>query len=107
MRKMATSISDLICCECGNIMSISRKNGSRREKYHIKDMYCINCDKTTKFIEVLNYDLCKKELEYKDEKTISDEIVFNIINGVEYIQLSGKIKNLKEFNKVKCKRKYE
>lgn len=49
MVKMETS--KLICEECGAIMQIPRKRGQRREKGHIKHMYCYKCKKKTAFIE--------------------------------------------------------
>lgn len=43
--------SRLLCEECGNEMLIPRKRGWRREKGHVKHMYCYKCGKVTGFIE--------------------------------------------------------
>lgn len=57
-------ISDLICSECGTIFSIPRRIYKSRKKYHVKDMNCNKCKKVTKFIELVNADVVKKELEF-------------------------------------------
>ena len=57
-------ISDLICSECGTIFSIPRRIYRSKRKYHIKNMNCNNCKKETKFIELINADVVKKELEF-------------------------------------------
>ena len=72
--------SDLICKECGTKMVIPRHKNSMREKYHIKDIYCYNCDKATKHIEVYELDILKKELEYKDELDDTEKLIYNLIN---------------------------
>ena len=70
--------SDLICPECGNIMTISRGKFNVREKYHIKDLYCIKCDKVTKHIELGDADIVKKELEFKSELTEIEKQVYDL-----------------------------
>lgn len=44
-------ISYLICPECRTKFPIPRKRDRRREKNHIKDLYCPHCRKAQKFVE--------------------------------------------------------
>ena len=78
MRKQSTYMTDLICSDCGNMMTISRKTCKSRGKFHIKDMYCVKCDKETKFIELINADFTKKELEFKEELTDIEKMVYDL-----------------------------
>lgn len=52
MKKQPITYSDLICSECGTIMTIPRKVSNQRELGHIKDLYCYNCKDVKKFIEL-------------------------------------------------------
>lgn len=47
-------ITDLICLECGNIFSISRRRDNLKKVSHIKDMWCYNCMNVTKHYEVVD-----------------------------------------------------
>ena len=42
-------ISRFHCPECGLLMTVPRKRP--REKGHIKDLYCVNCQKIMKMVE--------------------------------------------------------
>lgn len=77
--KRSTTISDLICSECGSIMSIPRWKNDQREKFHIKDLYCIDCNKITKFIEIGNIDIYKKELEFKPELNEKEKLIYDLL----------------------------
>lgn len=44
-------ISELRCGECGLVFPIPRMKHARREKGHIKDLWCYRCGKITKFKE--------------------------------------------------------
>jgi Fe2+ or Zn2+ uptake regulation protein len=44
-------ISKLVCTECGEMFPIPRRHSKRREKGHIKDIWCFKCNKITKFKE--------------------------------------------------------
>jgi hypothetical protein len=44
-------ISELRCIECGAVFPIPRKEHSRRERNHTKDLWCYKCEKVTKFKE--------------------------------------------------------
>ena len=45
-------IVDFVCPECGNKFPIPRPNNKRREKGHIKDLWCPFCEKVVKMKEV-------------------------------------------------------
>lgn len=83
MEKSNTIFSDLICSECGNTFTIPRFTNNLREKYHIKDIYCINCRYVTKHIEVRNLDIIKKELEFKDELSETEQLIYNLTHKKE------------------------
>lgn len=42
-------IETYVCPECGQPMYVPRRK--RREKEHVKDMWCIVCQKKTKFVK--------------------------------------------------------
>ena len=44
-------ISELHCTECNTVFPIPRRRAKRREKGHIKDLWCYRCKKITKFKE--------------------------------------------------------
>ncbi len=50
------SISYFICSECGNIFPLPRRENKKRNKGHIKDLYCIHCNKVVKTTEIRNRD---------------------------------------------------
>ena len=56
------NISTFVCPDCGTEMPIPRWLGRRREKGHIKDLYCPKCKKIQKFKEFNNKE-CYKTLD--------------------------------------------
>ena len=48
-RQMIYSV--LICPECKLQMTVPRKRCQKRERHHIKDMYCVRCRLVQKFVE--------------------------------------------------------
>lgn len=74
MKKQVTTISYFVCPECGLEMPLSRVKCLRREKGHIKDLYCPTCKKVQKFKEIRNIDFYKNldgeilEAKPEDEK---------------------------------------
>ena len=44
--------SKLVCKKCGAVMWIPRRIGYKREKHHIKDLWCFKCKAIEKFEEV-------------------------------------------------------
>lgn len=51
-RRNKYTISQFVCLECGNKFPLPRPMNQKREKYHIKDLYCPHCKKITKTEEV-------------------------------------------------------
>lgn len=49
--------SKLLCEQCGTEMLIPRKRGQRRERGHIKHMYCYKCEEETAFVEGIATDM--------------------------------------------------
>lgn len=58
------SISIFVCTSCKTEMPIPRWNKHKREKKHIKDLYCPTCKRIEKFIEYRDID-CYKTLDGK------------------------------------------
>ena len=50
MRRNYT-ISYFVCPECGNTFPLPRNKDAQRKKKHIKDLYCVFCNKVVKTIE--------------------------------------------------------
>lgn len=80
MDRKCTDFSDLICSECGNVMTIPRWKNDRRERFHIKDLYCINCNKITKFIEIGDLDFYKKHLEFKAKLNEQEQLIYDLLS---------------------------
>ena len=75
MKKQVTTISYFVCPECGLEMPLSRVKCLRREKGHIKDLYCPTCKKVQKFKEIRNIDFYKNlDGEILDEKPEDEKI---------------------------------
>ena len=66
-----TNPTNLICPECGNIFTIWRLQG--RKIFHIKDLYCYNCEKVTKHIEVKDIGLFKATIENTPEEQRTEQ----------------------------------
>lgn len=77
--KQKTITTDLICPDCGTIFPISRRETSQRQKYHIKDLFCYKCNKTTKFIELKDAAIIKKTLEFKSDRTDYEEYLYELL----------------------------
>jgi hypothetical protein len=58
------NIHDFYCCKCGRKGISLPRTGRVREKFHIKDLYCIHCEEVTKHIEIR---FCDDELEVLDK----------------------------------------
>ena len=86
MKRAATVKSELVCSICGNIMPISRKIAHQRNKYHVKDIYCYKCDIITKHIELHNSDILKKELEFNQNRSEIEELIYNLLNKENYLK---------------------
>lgn len=50
--------TNLKCNECGNVANIMRKDGEKRKKGHVKDLWCWKCKKETKHRDfIYEYDV--------------------------------------------------
>lgn len=49
--KRKTTISELTCPECGTVMFVPRRLSKKRERGHVKTMWCPTCKKKTDHIE--------------------------------------------------------
>lgn len=67
MRVNKYEISNFICSECGNSFPLPRQKSWRREKGHIKDLWCPFCKKKVKTIEIRPRD---------SFKTMSGEVLY-------------------------------
>lgn len=63
-------ISRFHCPECGLLMTVPRKRP--REKGHIKDLYCVNCQKIMKMVENEIITLEEKEKWINGSRPSSD-----------------------------------
>ena len=54
MKKSCVASTDLVCMNCGNIVSIMRKTSRLKEVSHIKDLWCYKCLDVTKHFEVVD-----------------------------------------------------
>lgn len=63
--KTSKQRSRFIClkCEKENYVGMLIQRPIQRKKYHIKDLYCINCRERTKNIEVRSCDIFEKVQE--------------------------------------------
>lgn len=71
--------TDLICGECGYVLSIQRKENSPREFLHIKDLYCPFCQETTKFIELGDKDFSYFKLLNKEKLLPLEKHVLHLL----------------------------
>ena len=56
MKRKKYNISYFICPECNNCFPLPRSKSKKRNKGHIKDLYCIYCKKIVKTTEIRNGD---------------------------------------------------
>lgn len=54
MSKQKYTISQCVCPDCNNIFPIPRRKNRRREKQHIKDLWCPYCKEVKKMVEYRN-----------------------------------------------------
>ena len=59
MRGNKFEISHFVCLECGHEFPLPRPKARRREKGHIKDLYCPFCKKEVKTKEIRSRDYVK------------------------------------------------
>ena len=56
MKKRNYVISYFVCPECGKTFPLPRTKSMKRNKGHIKDLYCVYCNKEVKATEIRNGD---------------------------------------------------
>jgi len=89
-KSYATS-TDLMCSKCGEIQVIYRHFKKHKKPFHIKDMWCPNCQTDSKFIELKDRDILYFRLLDKEEKTELEQLVFD---NLESRRNGGKVKQL-------------
>ncbi len=57
MKKSVADMTNLICLECGSAFPLFRRTNRQKTTGHIKDLWCIKCEKITKHYEVKNIDI--------------------------------------------------
>ena len=57
MRVNKYEISKFICPECNGVFPLPRQKSCRREKGHIKDLWCPFCKKKVKTLEIRALDV--------------------------------------------------
>lgn len=57
-------LSMFVCPHCGNTFPLMRYHGKRREKGHIKDIWCPYCKDNRKFLEIRKNDYYDKKNMY-------------------------------------------
>lgn len=77
---MKLRLTELICPNCGEIVTIQRTSNRLKKEGHIKDLYCPSCKKTRKFIEIVDRDKCYYNLLYKNNLTQLEQLVFSYLN---------------------------
>ena len=65
--------SDLLCLVCGNYIPMWNYMGTQRKMYQVKVLYCQNCKKPTKHIELHNIDEYRASLEFRDEDSLTEQ----------------------------------
>ena len=56
MKRKSYNISYFICPECENSLPLPRFKGKKRERGHIKSLYCVYCNNVVKTTEIRNGD---------------------------------------------------
>ena len=56
MKRRSYNISYFICPECGKYLPLPRPKSCKRNKGHVKDLYCVYCNKVVKTTEVRSGD---------------------------------------------------
>lgn len=60
MKRQEYTISYFVCPVCNNIFPIPRKKSRKRNKGHIKSLYCIYCGEIVKTTEIRTGDIYEK-----------------------------------------------
>lgn len=85
--------TDMLCSMCGEIQTIRRLIGHQKKEGHIKDLWCPNCKRDRKFIEIRDRDIYYYKLMYKENRTELEEYVFELLQRRKEIKSYEKIRN--------------
>ena len=80
-KKSPTVVTDLICLDCGNKMTIQRYKNKQKKVGHIKDLYCVNCGKVTKYYEILDKNIFYWYCISNDKLDDNSKRVFDFLWG--------------------------
>lgn len=77
MKRQSYTPTDLVCLECGNVITIARVKKGMRMVGHIKDLWCYKCKCITKHYEVREADKFKMSSFFDDDVSL---YVFDLLN---------------------------
>ena len=83
MKQVTYKSTELVCLNCGNVMTIQRKILKQQKVGHIKDMYCPYCKDLVKFFKVRDIDAFKWQCQNACELTKLEQFVFNLLKERE------------------------
>ena len=83
MKKIRYKATDLVCLECGNVMTIYRNILKQKKVGNIKDMYCPYCNDLMKFFEVRDVSAFKWQCETAEKLTEEELFVMNLLKERE------------------------
>lgn len=79
MKRNNFTLSDFICPECGNIITLPRLINKERARYHMKKIWCYKCNKEINHIELQNSDFLLKQLQFQEPKTEIEKQVYQLV----------------------------
>lgn len=83
MKKSPYKSTDLVCLDCGSVVTINRKLNRQKNVGHIKDMYCPYCNKEVKFFEVKDVSIFKWDCLTKNSLTEEEFLVMSLLEKRE------------------------
>lgn len=91
--KSSIKFTQLQCVKCGSIMEITRSNSKRKEKMHVKTVFCKDCGCLTEFCEVSDSKLKEGVLEL-DMFSLPSKVINLSVNRELYNYFSQLSKEL-------------
>ena len=76
MKILKTVRTQLVCLECGNIVTIQRRFGREKSVGHIKHLYCYHCEERTAHFEIKDETLF---LNTYDEENLEEVKIAKLI----------------------------
>ena len=71
--------NDLICSVCGEVITVIQSDGRKTKLFKIVEKECPKCNKKRKFIVIQDIEVARQVLSFKQEMTITESIVYNLI----------------------------